>query len=342
MLDNINKNKINMETIEFRAFVVEEKDGNFIGEVKTKLLSDLPEGDLLIKVQYSSLNYKDALSAIGNKGVTRKYPHTPGIDAVGTVVTSKTSKFKVHDKVIVTSYDLGMNTDGGFSQFIRIPESWAVKLPENLTMKESMIFGTAGLTAGISVLRLTETIKPEDGEIVVSGATGGVGALSISILKKLGYRISAITGKETERDFLINLGIDNIILRKDFESIDHKPLLKPLFAGGIDTVGGVILENMIKSTHPMGVVTCCGNVASPKLDLTVFPFILRGISLIGIDSQNYPMVYREHVWNKLSRDWKPDTLADTCSEISLYELTEKIDLMLNGKLKGRTIVNMEI
>ncbi len=330
-----------MEQVEFRAFVVEEKDGVFIGEIKSKLISDLPEGDLLIKVHYSSLNYKDALSASGNKGVTRKYPHTPGIDAVGTVVSSKTNKFKTHDKVIVTSYDLGMNTDGGFGQFIRVPKDWAVKLPENLTMKEAMIIGTAGLTAGMSVLRLTETIKPMDGEIVISGATGGVGTLSISILKQLGYRVSAITGKETERDFLLNLRADNIIARKDFEAIENRPLLKPMFAGAIDTVGGVILENIIKSTNSMGVITCCGNVASPKLDLTVFPFILRGVTLIGIDSQNYPMAYRERVWNKLSRDWKPDKLADTCTEITLNELTKKIDLMLNGKLKGRTVLNME-
>ena len=327
---------------EFKAFVVEEKDGTFIRDIKTKLVSDLPEGDLLVRVHYSSLNYKDALSASGNKGVTRKYPHTPGIDAVGTIVSSKNDKFEVDEKVIVTSYDLGMNTDGGFGQLIRVPEDWAVKLPENLSMKEAMTFGTAGLTAGMSVLRLTESIKPEEGEIIVSGATGGVGALSISILKKLGYRISAITGKETERDYLMNLGVDNIILRKDFESIENRPLLKPVFAGAIDTVGGVILENIIKSIRPMGVVTCCGNVASPKLDLTVFPFILRGVTLIGIDSQNYPMAYREQVWNKLAKDWKPDKLADTCIEITLNELNEKIDLMLGGKLKGRTVLNMEI
>jgi putative YhdH/YhfP family quinone oxidoreductase len=330
-----------MEQTEFKAFVVEEKDGAFIRTVKSKSTSNLPAGDLLIKVHYSSLNYKDALSASGNKAVTRKYPHTPGIDAVGTVVTLKTNNFKTHDKVIITSYDLGMNTDGGFGQYIRVPEDWAVKLPENLTMKEAMIIGTAGLTAGMSVLRLTEMIKPTDGEIIVSGATGGVGALSISILNKLGYSISAITGKESERDYLINLGADNIILRKDFESLNNKPLLKPVFAGGIDTVGGVILENIIKSTNPMGVVTCCGNVASPKLDLTVFPFILRGVTLIGIDSQNYPMTYRERVWNKLAGDWKPDKLAETCTEITLNELSEKIDLMLEGKLKGRTIINMK-
>jgi putative YhdH/YhfP family quinone oxidoreductase len=331
-----------MEQIAFKAFVVEEKEGTFIRSIKSKLISDLPEGDLLIKVHYSSLNYKDALSASGNKGVTRKYPHTPGIDAVGTVVSSKTDLFKVDDQVIVTSYDLGMNTNGGFGQYISVPQDWAVKLPENLSMKEAMILGTAGLTAGMSVLRLVETVKPEDGEIVVSGATGGVGALSVSILKKLGYRVAAITGKDSEHDYLRNLGAATIISRTDFESLDKKPLLKPAFAGGIDTVGGVILENIIKSTNPMGVVTCCGNVASPKLDLTVFPFILRGISLIGIDSQNYPLADREQVWNKLAKDWKPENLADVATEINLSELSEKIDLMLVGKLKGRTIVNLEL
>jgi len=322
----------------FKAFVVDEQEGSFVRNIKSKLMNELPKGDLLVKVHFSSLNYKDALSANGNKGVTRNYPHTPGIDAVGTVVSSKTNKFKALDKVIVTSYDLGMNTSGGFGQYISVPEEWAVKLPENLSMKEAMTLGTAGLTAGISVLKLTETVKPEDGAIIVSGATGGVGALSIGILKKLGYRIAAITGKETERDFLMNLGAENIVLRKDFEAIENRPMLKPIYAGAIDTVGGVILENILKSTKPMGVVTCCGNVASPKLDLTVFPFILRGISLIGIDSQNYPMCYREIVWNKLATEWKPEHLADTCTEITLNELSEKIDLMLIGKLKGRTVV----
>jgi putative YhdH/YhfP family quinone oxidoreductase len=207
-------------------------------------------------------------------------------------------------------------------------------------MKEAMIYGTAGLTAGISVLRLSELIKPEDGEIVVSGSTGGVGALSISVLSKLGYQVSAITGKVTELGYLVDLGAKKIILRKDFEAIEKKPLLKPEFAGAIDTVGGVILENIIKATKPMGAVTCCGNVASPKLDLTVFPFILRGITLIGVDSQNYPMHYREKVWNKLAHEWKPMQLLNTCTEITLEELPGKINLMLKGQLKGRTVLRM--
>jgi acrylyl-CoA reductase (NADPH) len=325
---------------EFRAYLVEEQNGVFTGQLKNRSINDLPPGDLLIKVHYSSLNYKDALSASGNKGVTKSYPHTPGIDAVGTVLVSNTMKFQIDDQVIVTSYDLGMNTDGGFGEYIRVPAGWALKLPLNMSMKEAMIFGTAGLTAGMSVQNLIGIVKPADGKIVVSGATGGVGVIAISILNKLGYDVRAITGKETEVDYLLKLGAKDIILRKDFENLLNKPLLKPLFAGGIDTVGGVILENIIKSTLPGGAVTCCGNVASSNLELTVFPFILRGITLIGIDSQNYPMIHREKVWNKLANEWKPVQLDEMYNEISPEELPEKIESMLIGKLKGRTVLKI--
>lgn len=330
-----------MEQITFKSFVVEELNDRFSRTVKTRSIRDLPENDLLIRVHYSSLNYKDALSASGNKGVTRTYPHTPGIDAVGTVVHSDHATFRKGEEVIVTSYDLGMNTSGGFGHYIRVPAAWAMKVPEDLSMKETMILGTAGLTAGMSVLRLTEQIKPEDGNVLVSGATGGVGALSVAILAKLGFEVSAISGKKTESDFLRRLGASEVIDREEFGQENRRPMLKGEYAGGIDTVGGSILDNMIKSMQPMGVVTCCGNVASEKLNLTVFPFILRGVSLIGIDSQNYPMAYREVVWNKLAHDWKPDNLMDVYQEISLDELSDHIDRMLDGKLKGRTIVDME-
>ena len=324
----------------YKAFRVEENEGKFSTAIKDIPFLNCSKGELLIKVSYSSLNYKDALSATGNKGVTRNFPHTPGIDAVGEVVSSESPNFNTADKVIVTSYDLGMNTDGGFAEYVKVPADWAVKLPTGLSMREAMIIGTAGLTAGMSVFRLSENVKPENGPIIVSGATGGVGSMSIRILKKLGYKIVAITGKKSEIDFLKNLGTDEVILREDFENLDKKPLLKPLYAGAIDTVGGVILENMIKSVHPMGTVTCCGNVASPKLDLTVFPFILRGVSLIGIDSQNYPMTFREKVWNKLANEWKIDSLNEATTEITLEEVQSKIDLMLRGELKGRTIIRL--
>lgn len=323
----------------YKAFRVEEENEKFVSVIKEMPFETVEEGEVLIKVHFSSLNYKDALSSIGNKGVTRNYPHTPGIDAVGIIETSTSEKFKVGDEVIVTSYDLGMNTNGGFAEYVKVPENWVVKLPKKLSMKEAMIFGTAGLTAGMSVLRLIETVKPEDGTIVVSGATGGVGSLSVLILKKLGYKVTAITGKDAEKQYFDDLGVE-VMLRKDFEEMQKRPLLKPLFAGGIDVVGGVILENMIKTVSPLGVVTCCGNVASPKLELTVFPFILRGVSLIGIDSQNYPMSYREQVWNKLADEWKLDNLENNATTISLDELSEKLSLMLAGKLKGRTILKL--
>ncbi len=329
-----------MKIQDFRAFVVEENDGAFTGTIKRKGIQDLPEGDLFVKVDYSSLNYKDALSSTGDKGVTKQYPHTPGIDAVGTVITSETQHFHPGDNVIITSYDFGMNTDGGFEEYIRVPSEWAIPLPEHLSMREAVIYGTAGLTAGLSVLRLTGLVKPDDGNILVSGATGGVGSLSVAILHKMGYFVTAITGKESEKDFLLNLGAQDIILRKDFENLDKKPLLRASYAGAIDTVGGIILENILKSTQSLGAVTCCGNVASPKLELTVFPFILRGITLIGIDSQHCPLSYREEVWKKLALDWKPAMLSENFNEISLDEIQEKIHLMLQGKLKGRTIINM--
>lgn len=324
----------------FKAYRIEESDGLYTGAIQAMPFTNLNHNEVLVKVHYSSLNYKDALSASGNKGVTRNYPHTPGIDAVGTIEKSNSTTFNVGDEVIVTSYDLGMNTDGGFAEYIQVPAAWTVKLPKEMTMKEAMIYGTAGLTAGISVLRLTELVKPTDGKIAVSGATGGVGALSVSLLSKLGYTVVAITGKATECDYLIGLGAEEVLLRSEIESFDQKPLLKPLFAGAIDTVGGVILENIIKSTAPMGAITCCGNVASPQMNLTVFPFILRGVTLIGIDSQNYPMQYREQVWNKLAQEWKPTPLDNTCHTISIDDIPKYIAHMLKGQLVGRTVISI--
>jgi acrylyl-CoA reductase (NADPH) len=324
----------------FKAFRVKELGGTYTGSVEEMEFSPSGSNEILVKVHYSSLNYKDALSASGNRGVTGKYPHTPGIDAAGIIEKSNSATMTVGEKVIVTGYDLGMNTDGGFAEYIQVPADWAVPLPEKLTMKEAMIYGTAGLTAGMSVLRLTELLHPEDGKIVVTGATGGVGAVSISLLSKLGYHVVAVTGKATERDYLTNLGAKEIVLRSELEAPGNRPLLKPLYAGAIDTVGGVILENIIKSTGSMGVVTCCGNVASPRLDLTVYPFILRGVTLIGIDSQNYPMNHRIKVWEKLADNWKPEQLEATCTEITLEEAGAKIELMLQGRLKGRTVLRL--
>ena len=329
-----------MEKIYFKAFEVTEKNGQFEQNIKVLSTDDLPVGEVLIRVYYSSVNYKDALSSIGNKGVTKKYPHTPGIDVVGVIEYSENNKFLKGEKVIVTGFDLGMNTSGGFGQFIRVPAEWIVKLPEGLSMKESMILGTAGFTAGISVLRLTELVKPEDGRIIVSGATGGVGSIAICLLSKLGYKTVAVSAKESEYAYLQKLGASEIIPRIEFQEIDKRPILSAQYAGGIDTVGGPILENILKTLQPLGVVTTCGSVASTQLNISVFPFILRGISLIGVSSQNYPQPQRSVLWNKLSTEWKLDNLSELCTEISLDNLKTSIDLILEGKLKGRTIVNL--
>jgi len=321
--------------------VTEKENGQFVREIKDRNLKDLPDGDVLVKVKYSSLNYKDVLSSIGNRGVTKKYPHTPGIDAAGTVAESRSKDFKAGDDVIVTSYDLGMNTSGGFGQYIRVPADWVVRMPENLSHRESMIFGTAGFTAALSVYRLVEYgITPHMGRVLVSGATGGVGSIAVSILSKAGYEVVAVNGIVDEKDFLLEIGAKEVISIEDATDSSGKPLLKGLWAGGIDTIGGDILATTIKSTQPDGGVTCCGNVGSHDLPLNVYPFILRGVTLMGIDSQNCPMPIRLKVWNKIATDWKLDRLEVLTTEVSLNELNERIDLVLQKKHKGRTIVKL--
>lgn len=325
----------------FKAMVVTEvAEKQFTKEIKDKTIDELPDGEVLINVKYSSLNYKDALSATGNKGVTRNYPHTPGIDAAGVVQESSVADFKPGEEVIVTSYDLGMNTSGGFGEYIRVPAGWVVKLPKNLTLKESMVYGTAGFTAGLSVNGMTHTVKPDAGEILVTGASGGVGSLSVAILAKIGYTVVAVTGKAGEKDFLMGLGAKEIMSREDAADTSGRPMLKARWAGVIDTVGGEILATAIKSTDLGGVITCCGNVASPDLPITVFPFILRGVYLIGIDSQNCPMNKRAMIWEKLANDWKLDNLDAISETVSLNGLDEKIDSILKGGVKGRTVVDL--
>ena len=327
---------------DFKAYVVKEgDDGSFYGEVQDKTISELPPGDVTVRVQYSSLNYKDALSATGNRAVTKAYPHTPGIDAAGIVLESDTESIPQGTPVIVTSYDLGMNTPGGFGQYIRVPADWVVLLPTGLSLRESMIFGTAGFTAGLSVLNLTAFVKPEHGPIVVTGATGGVGSVAAAILSKLGYAVSGVSGKPNAEEFLGPLGVKKIIGRESFLENSHRPLLKPLWAGAVDTVGGEPLATAIKSTHPLGVVTCCGNAASPELPITVFPFILRGVSLMGVNSQSCPMNIRKNVWEKLSHDWKFEGLEKICQEISQQELSGRIESILKGRLLGRTVIRLD-
>jgi acrylyl-CoA reductase (NADPH) len=333
-----------MSITQFKAMVVtESQDNKFSREIMNREISNLPEGDVLINVKYSSLNYKDALSASGNKGVTRKYPHTPGIDAAGVVVESTNESFQIGDQVIVTGYDLGMNTSGGYSEYIKVPASWIVKLPVNLSLKESMIYGTAGFTAALSVYKMISGgILPDAGDILVTGATGGVGSIAVSILHKLGYSVIAVTGKAQAKDMLLSIGAKDIILREELDDKSGRILLKGNWAGVIDTVGGNMLATALKSTNYGGSVTCCGNVASPELLTSVYPFILRGITLYGVDSVQCPMDLRVKIWATLANEWRPHNLNQNVEEVSLADLDNKIDLILQGKLQGRTIVNLAL
>ncbi|MEJ2430892.1 MAG: YhdH/YhfP family quinone oxidoreductase [Deltaproteobacteria bacterium] len=327
----------------FPAFVVTETDEQqFQREIKERTLEDLPEGEVLVRVRYSSLNYKDVLSAIGNKGVTKQYPHTPGIDAAGVVEESLSPDFKPGDEVIVTSYDLGMNTPGGFGQYIRVPAAWVVKRPEMLSLMESMIYGTAGFTAALSVYRLMEYgVKPDQGKILVSGATGGVGSIAVSILAREGYHVAAVEVRAEEtQEYLSEIGAQEVISAEALTDTSGRPLLKAQWAGSIDTVGGLLLATTIKSVQYGGAVTCCGNVAGPDLPLTVYPFILRAVTLIGIDSQNCPMPTRVRVWQQIASAWKLPHLEQLTTETTLAGLNEQIELVLKRQHKGRIIVKL--
>ena len=326
----------------FKAMVVEETDDKrYVRKIAERSTEDLPEGDVLVQVRYSSLNYKDLLSATGNKGVTRNYPHTPGIDASGVVAHCAGDAFAPGDEVIVTSYDLGMNTDGGFGQYIRVPADWVVPLPDGLSLREAMAYGTAGFTAGMSIQRLVDHgITPENGSILVSGATGGVGSIAVSILSRLGYTVAAVSSKSDAEGFLKELGASAVIGLDEAADTSGRPLLKGRWAGSVDAVGGDVLATTLKSTQPGGAVACCGNVASPELPINVFPFILRGVTLYGIDSQNCPMPARKRVWEKLAGEWKIAFSGDDFTEVGLDDLDGAIEQMKERKHRGRTIVRV--
>lgn len=326
----------------FIAVVVEEVNGSYDIQIKERDFGSLPSGDVTIRVSYSSLNYKDALSCSGNKGVTKKYPHTPGIDAAGVVTDSKVEDFSVGDEVIVFGYDLGMNHSGGFSQYVTVPKEWVIKKPSNISLKELMIYGTAGFTAALSVDRLIRYgIKIIDGDVIVTGATGGVGLFAIGILKKLGFNVIAVTGKKDKEEFLKNIGASDVIWREDVEDISGKPLLKPRWNAAIDSVGGNILSSIIRSIKYGGAVAVCGLAQSPKLDLTVFPFILRGVSLLGIDSVELHRDDKEIILHKIANEYKIDNLEKVYKEVCLEDIKDLVPEMLKGNIFGRYLIRID-
>ncbi|GAP44288.1 putative quinone oxidoreductase, YhdH/YhfP family [Lentimicrobium saccharophilum] len=326
----------------FMALVTEQnEDGSYSSSVKIKNISELPGHDLLIRVIYSGLNYKDALSATGHKGITRRYPHTPGIDAAGIVVEPGNSEFTAGQEVIVMGYDLGMNTDGGFAEYIRVPASWVVRKPDNLSLKECMIIGTSGFTAASAVYEfINHGIVPGDGKVLVTGASGAVGSMAVAMLAIAGYEVVASSGKPEFASMLKEAGATEIIGREAINDNSGKGLLPPRWVAALDTVGGNTLSTVLLSTAERGIVANCGMIASARLDVPIFPFILRAVRLIGIASAETPMKRRLEIWNLISQKLKPDNPGKLSRSISLEEIPEELNLMLKGRQSGKIVVKI--
>lgn len=328
----------------FKAlWITETSDGKFERSIIERMIDDLPPGEVVIRVLYSALNYKDALSATGNKGITRQFPHTPGIDAAGIVEISRNERFATGEEVLVTGFDLGMNTAGGYGEYIRVPAAWVVKRPAAYTLKECMILGTAGFTAASALFKM-ELLgsDPSKGPIVVTGSTGGVGSLAVAILHKAGYEVVAVTGKENAQEYLQYLGATHIEQREWANDQSGKALLKPRWAGAIDTVGGNTLVTLLKGCQLDGAVVSTGLVGSATLNATVYPFILNGVSLLGVGSAETPMPRRMAIWEKLGDIWNiKDKLNAIAREVTLDELSAQyIDAILEGKTMGRIVVKL--
>jgi acrylyl-CoA reductase (NADPH) len=326
---------------DFRALVVDKTESDFTVGIKNISFNDLPAGEVLIKVAYSSINYKDGLASIPEGKIVRSYPFVPGIDLAGVVVSSEDPRYREGDQVIATSYEIGVSHYGGYSEYARIPADWIVPLPENLSLKEAMIYGTAGLTAALSVQRLEENgLTPEKGKVLVTGATGGVGSIAVAILAKRGYDVVASTGKESEHDYLHTLGAKEVVSREEVFNGKSKALDKQLWAGAVDPVGGESLAAILSKIHYNGSVAVSGLTGGGNVPTTVFPFILRGINLLGIDSVYCPMEVRKTLWERMASDFKPAVLESISKEISLEELPQTLPLILQGRAKGRFIVKV--
>ncbi|MDE2622614.1 MAG: oxidoreductase [Betaproteobacteria bacterium] len=324
----------------FKAYRVDAVDGRVSGKIVTLELSDLPPGDVLIRAEYSSVNYKDALAGTGMGKIMRRMPLTGGIDVAGTVEASTDARFKAGDPVLVTGYDLGVAHDGGYARYVRVPADWVVRRPDGLDARQAMALGTAGFTAALSVVRLEQNgLKPENGPVVVTGATGGVGSLALEFLAGLGYAVTAVTGKADRADYLRTLGAREVLLRADID-FGSRPLEKALWAGAVDPVGGSMLAWLTRTMQPHGSIASSGLTGGIELHTTVMPFILRGINLLGIDSVTCPMPLRLEVWRRLATDLRPRHWADLVHEITLEGLDAVFERLMKGEGLGRTVVRL--
>lgn len=328
----------------FRAYQLSKTDNQVTGAVKSLTINDLPEGEVLIKVHYSSINYKDAMANMNDSAIVKNYPFVPGIDLVGEVVESADDQFSEGDSVIATSYEIGVTHDGGFSEYARVPSTWVLPLPEGISMKEAMIYGTAGFTAALSIDRLEQNgLTPEQGNVLVTGATGGVGSFAIAMLKKKGYSVIASSGKETAVEFLKNIGAEAVITREEVYEEKVRALDKQQWAAAVDPVGGQTLASIISKLQYDGAVAVSGLTGGIKVPTSVYPFILRGVRLLGVDSVYTPMNKRKTVWTRMATDLKPsESVLDTIlnKEVRLENLPEVLPTLLDGKSLGRIIVRI--
>jgi len=325
----------------FKAYRIREVEKRAVGGFEEMALGDLDSGELVVRVAYSSVNYKDALAATGTGKIIRRFPCVGGIDLSGTVTESSDPGFKRGDAVICTSYDLGVAHDGGYAEYARVPAGWAVPIPKGMSLFDAMALGTAGYTAALALVRMEANgLAPPNGPVIVSGATGGVGSIAIDMLSCLGYAVTALTGKENESDYLRMLGAKEVMARKSLDLSKIKPLDRAIWAGAVDNLGGEVLAWMASTMMVGGTIAAIGLAASMSLNTTVAPFILRGVSLLGIDSGTTPMPLRREVWRRLAGDLRPAHLKDMTRTIPFDDLPKAFDAFIKGAAKGRLVVDM--
>jgi len=325
----------------FKAYRIHEIEKKAVARFEELGLEDLDKGEVVVRVAYSSVNYKDALAATGAGKIIRRFPCVGGVDLSGTVTESADARFSRGDAVICTSYDLGVAHDGGYAEYARVPADWVVPMPKGLNLFEAMALGTAGYTAGLAVVRMEANgLAPARGPVVVSGATGGVGSVAIDVLSRLGYHVVALTGKENEAEYLKKLGAKEVMSRKNLDLSKIKPLDTATWAGAVDNLGGEVLAWMASTMMQGGTIASIGLAASMNLNTTVAPFILRGVSLLGIDSGTTPMPLRQEVWRRLAGDMRPAHLKEMTRTIPIEELPRAFEGLLKGAAKGRIVVDL--
>lgn len=324
----------------FKAYLIDQKDGKTVAGFAQLIEDQLDKGEVTLKVAYSSVNYKDALAATGAGRIIRRHPCVGGIDMAGTVVRSTDARFREGDEIIATSYDIGVAHHGGYAEYGRVPADWVVPLPKGMSLFDAMALGTAGYTAALGIVRMEENgLKPSNGRVVVSGATGGVGSIAVDILSCLGYDVVALTGKESQAEYLKGLGAKEVMLRASLDLAKIKPLDRALWAGAVDNLGGEVLAWMASTMQQNGVIASIGLAASMTLNTTVAPFILRGASLLGIDSGYTAMPLRRKVWERLAGDMRPAHLAGMTRTVKLSDLPPVFDEFIKGQAHGRVVVD---